>query len=212
LATRTAEISGLHTVPPRVTTNRSTPAVFVQVGDPVGSGFLDELSRPGGNLTAFSTSDAEMGGKWVQMLTEIAPTMSRIAIIYDSTIQGNLAYLPSAQSAARIHDIKISTVAVRDLSEIGRAMTEFAREPHGGLVVLPSPLTGGNRDAIARLATAGHLPAIYAFRSYVMSGGLLSYGPDPLDLFRRAASYVDRILKGDKPADLPVQHLPNLSW
>jgi putative ABC transport system substrate-binding protein len=185
--------------------NRTIPTVFVQVGDPVGSGFVEGLARPGGNLTGFSTSDPEMGGKWLELLKEVAPATNRVAVILDPEIKGNMGYLPSTEAAASIHKIAVSTVGVRDASEIERAVTAVAREPHGALMVLPNPLNGANRELIARLAATHLLPSIYAFRPYVASGGLLSYGPDPDDLFRRAASYVDRILRGAKPSELPVQ-------
>jgi putative ABC transport system substrate-binding protein len=185
--------------------DRTIPAVFVQVGDPVGSGFVKGLSRPGGNLTGFSTSDPDMGGKWLELLKEIAPATNRVVAILDPKITGNVNYLPSAEAAALIHKTLFSTASIRDAADIEPVLSAFAATSLGALMVFPSPLTAANRVQITRLTIAHLIPSIWAFRNYAEGGGLLSYGPDPMDLFSRAAPYVDRILRGDNPADLPVQ-------
>jgi putative tryptophan/tyrosine transport system substrate-binding protein len=185
--------------------NRAIPTVFVEVGDPVGSGFVDSLARPGGRLTGFATSEITMGGKWVELLKATSPHLTRALVFFDPEIVANLAYLRAIESAASINGITVSAVGVRGVDEIEPEVAAFATGANGGLVVVPSPITGNNRKLIAELATHHRLPSIGAFRYLAESGFLVSYGPDALDLFRRAAPYVDRILKGEKPGDLPVQ-------
>jgi putative ABC transport system substrate-binding protein len=185
--------------------DRKTPSVFVEVGDPVGNGFVEGLSHPGGNLTGFSTAPPEMAGKWLELIKEIAPATNHVVAIFDPKIKANINYLQSAKAAVSAYKISFGTVAVQSASEIERAVTALARVPHSALMIIPSPLVGKNRGLIARLTTTYSIPSIYSFRQYPKQGGLMSYGPDEFDLFRRAASYVDRILRGSKPADLPIQ-------
>jgi putative tryptophan/tyrosine transport system substrate-binding protein len=185
--------------------NRTIPLVFVQVGDPVGSGFVDSLSRPGGNITGFTTSEPTVGGKWLGLLKEITPDMRQAVVIFDPKIVTNLAYLQAAEAAGSVEKITVSAAAVRDPADIERAVAAVASERNVGLIVLPSPVTGNHRELIAEIAMRHRLPSIGAFRYLAASGCLISYGPDTTDIFRRAASYVDRILRGEVPADLPVQ-------
>lgn len=186
-------------------TNTVIPTVFAQVGDPVGSGFVESLSHPGGNLTGFTTFESDIGGKWLQTLKEIAPWVTRVLVLLDANIAANLAYLSAAQMAAKSVGMTLIAGTIQNASQIDPIIETFADQPNGGLVVLPSPMTGANREHIIGFAAKYRLPAIYAFRFFAISGGLVSYGVDTADLYRRAASYVDRILKGAKPADLPVQ-------
>jgi putative ABC transport system substrate-binding protein len=183
--------------------DRKIPTVFVQVGDPVGSRFVDSLSRPGGNLTGFSTMEPEMGGKWLELLKEAAPSVTRVLALLQPDIAANHRYLAAIEGAGPTQMIEISKVAVRNLRDITHAFLDLS--PGHGLVVLPNPLTGAHNQAIADLTIRHRVPAISPFRYFVESGGLLAYGPDVSDLFRRAASYADRMLRGDKPSDLPVQ-------
>jgi len=181
------------------------PTVFAQVGDPVGSGFVDNLAHPGGNLTGFTTFESEIGGKWLQTLKEIAPSVTRGLVLLHPKIAANLLYMHAAERAASTIGVKVIGAPIQDASEFEHSIGSFGDGPTAGLLVLPSPMTGVNRERIIALAAQHRLPAIYAFRFFASSGGLISYGADTGDLYRRAASYVDRILKGAKPADLPVQ-------
>jgi putative tryptophan/tyrosine transport system substrate-binding protein len=181
------------------------PTVFAQVGDPVGSGFVESLAHPGGNLTGFTTFESDIGGKWLQTLKEIAPWTTQALVLLDPNIAANLTYLSAAEAAATKVGMRVTAGEIREASQFEPVIAAFASRPHGGLVVLPSPMTGANRETIIAIAAKYHLPAIYAFRFFAVSGGLSSYGVDTADLYRRAASYVDRILKGTKPADLPIQ-------
>jgi putative ABC transport system substrate-binding protein len=185
--------------------DQTIPAVFVQVGDPVGSGFVKSLAHPGGNLTGFTTFEPAIGGKWLELLKEIAPAVTRALVILQPDITANHAFLRAAEAGAPTHKIAVGNAAVRDAAEIERAIANFAREPNGGLVALPNPVTYIHRELIADLAIRHRLPAISAFRYMVVSGTLMSYGVDVLDLYRRAAGYIDRILRGTKPGDLPVE-------
>ena len=184
---------------------RSVPIVFAQVADPVGGGFVASLARPGGNITGFSQYEYGIGAKWVELLKQIAPQVTRVAVVYDSANPESKEYLPVIEAAARSLGVQVSISAVRDAAEIERAIEEFAREPNGALLPLPGPLMGVRRDLIISLATRHRLPNVYAFRYYAIGGGLASYGTNLIDQYRRAAGYVDRILKGEKPGDLPVQ-------
>jgi putative tryptophan/tyrosine transport system substrate-binding protein len=184
---------------------RSVPIVFAQVADPVGAGFVASLARPGGNITGFAQFEYAIGAKWLELLKQIAPQVTRVAIIYDPTNPETKDYLPVIEAAARSFGVQVSISVVRNAAEIERAIEEFAREPNGGLLPLPSPLMAVRRDLVISLARRHRLPNVYALRYYPINGGLASYGTDNIDLYRRAASYVDRILKGEKPGDLPVQ-------
>jgi putative ABC transport system substrate-binding protein len=183
----------------------SIPIVFVLVGDPVGSGFVASMARPGGNLTGFSVFEPAIGGKWLEIFKEIAPNISHVAFILHPETPVNIGFLRAAEAAAPPLRIKIVPLGVHTVAEIERGITEFGREPNGGLVVAPHAVTVGNRDVIIGLAARYRLPAIYGPRHYATSGGLISYGPNPIDPFRQGASYVDRILKGARPGDLPAQ-------
>jgi len=184
---------------------RSIPIVFMQVADPVGAGFVESLARPGGNITGFSNFEFAIGEKWLQTLKQIAPPVVRIAVVLMPEHVTNAGHLRAVEGAAPSLGVQISSASVRDATEIERAIAAVAREPNGGLIVLPNPVTNSNRELIVALAVRHRLPTIYPFRPFVVSGGLMSYGPDQAEMFRGAASYVDRILKGAKPADLPVQ-------
>jgi putative ABC transport system substrate-binding protein len=184
---------------------RTIPIVFVLVGDPVGSGFVASVARPDGNLTGFALFETAIGGKWLEIFNEVAPQISRVGFILHPETPANLAFLRAAEAAASPHGIKLITLGVHTAAEIERAVTEFAQEPNGGLIVAPHAVTLGNRNVIVGLAARYRLPAVYALRHFATSGGLISYGTNPIDPFRQGPSYVDRILKGAKPADLPVQ-------
>jgi putative tryptophan/tyrosine transport system substrate-binding protein len=184
---------------------RSVPIVFAQVADPVGAGFVASLARPGGNITGFASFEYAIAAKWLELLKQIAPQVTRVAVIYDLTNPETKEYLPVIEAAARSFGVQVSISVVRNAAEIERAIEEFTREPTGGLIPLPTPLMAVHRDLIISLAARHRLPNVYAWRYYPMAGGLASYGIDNIELYRRAASYVDRILKGEKPGDLPVQ-------
>jgi len=184
---------------------RSVPIVFVQVTDPVGRGFVASLARPGGNVTGFTQFEFSMSGKWLELLKQIAPRVTRAAVLRDPTISSGIGQFGAIQSVAPSLGVDVSPLDVRDAEEIERAIPAFAREANSGLVVISGPSAANHRALIITLAAQHRLPAIYPYRYYVADGGLISYGPDDLDQYRRAAGYVDRILKGEKPADLPVQ-------
>jgi putative ABC transport system substrate-binding protein len=184
---------------------RSVPIVFVNVVDPVGAGFVESLVRPGGNVTGFILFEYGLSGKWLELLKEIAPGVTRAAVLRDPTIAAGSGQLGALQGAASSLRVELSPLGVRDAGEIERAVTAFARGSNGGLIVLSGGLAIIHRELIITLAARHGLPAVYPDRSFVIAGGLMSYGPDLVDPFRRAATYVDRILKGEKPADLPVQ-------
>jgi len=186
--------------------NRSVPIVFANVIDPVGAGMVASLARPGGNTTGFSAFEYSISGKWAQLLNEIAPNVTRVAVLRDPTLAAGIGQFAAIQAMLPpSFRVELSTIDVRDPGEIERAIAAFAREPNGGLIVTVSTGAAIHRDLIILLATRYRLPNIYAFRYYPARGGLASYGPDPNDLYTRAAAYVDRILKGEKPANLPVQ-------
>jgi putative ABC transport system substrate-binding protein len=184
---------------------RTLPIVFVTVPDPVGAGFVDSLARPGGNATGFTAFEFGLSGKWLELLKEIAPRVTRAAVIRDPAITAGIGQFAAIQSVAPSIGVEVSPVNVRDAGEIERAVTAFARAPNGGLILTGSALALVHRDLIVTLAARYKLPAVYWTRTPVTSGGLISYGVDIVDQFRQAAGYVDRILKGEKPADMPVQ-------
>jgi putative tryptophan/tyrosine transport system substrate-binding protein len=184
---------------------RTLPIVFVGVTDPVGGGFVASLARPDSNATGFANFEYGLSGKWLELLKEIAPRVTRAGVIRDSAITGDIGQLGAIQSVAPSLGIELNPIGVRDREEIERAITTFARVPNGGLIVVSGAVVIADRDQIITLASRHQLPAVYPFRFFATSGGLISYGPDPLDQYRRAAGYVNRILKGEKPADLPVQ-------
>jgi putative tryptophan/tyrosine transport system substrate-binding protein len=184
---------------------RTIPIVFANVPDPVANGFVTNLARPGGNITGFANYEPTIAVKWLELLKQIAPDVARVAFIYDPTNPTGVAYLREIEAAASSFGAQMSGAAVRDNEEIERAIAAFAREPNGGLVVAGGPSTTSHQAVVIALAARHRLPAVYPVREAVTGGGLASYGVDTSDLFRRAASYVDRILKGEKPSDLPVQ-------
>jgi putative tryptophan/tyrosine transport system substrate-binding protein len=197
--------SGTLTVAPLLQATRTVPVVFVLVIDPVGAGFVASLARPGGNATGFTIFEYGMSGKWLELLKEIAPRVARAAVLRDPAIASGIGQFAAVQAVAPSLGVELSPVDVRDAGEIERAITAFARSGNGGLIVTSSVLATRHRDLIITLAARHKLPAIYSGRWFVSDGGLLSYGPDYTAQFRQAAGYVDRILKGEKPADLPVQ-------
>jgi len=197
--------SGTSTVAPLLQATRTIPIVFVVVVDPVGAGFVASLARPGGNATGFTTFEYGLSGKWLELLKQIAPGITRAAVLRDPEIASGIGQFAAVQAMAPSLGVELSPVDARDAPEIERAVTAFARSGNGGLVVTPSPVANRHRDLIITLAARYRLPAVYAWRYHVTDGGLISYGSDSIDQFRRAAGYVDRILKGEKPADLPVQ-------
>jgi putative ABC transport system substrate-binding protein len=184
---------------------RSVPIVFAAVADPVGAGFVDSLARPGGNTTGFISLEYGLSAKWMELLKEIAPGTTRAAVLRDPTITAGIGQFAAIQTAAPSLGVEVSPINVRDPGEIDDAVMAFARAANGGLIVTGGPLTAFHHDLIVTLAARHKLPAVYANRFYVTAGGLISYGPDLVDQNRQAAGYVDRILKGEQPADLPVQ-------
>ena len=196
---------GVSSLVPLLQVTRTVPIVFPTASDPVGAGLVDSLARPGGNATGFMSFEYSLAGKWLELLKQIAPSMTRAAVLRDPAIASGIGQFGAVQAVAPSLGVELSPVDVRDAPEIERAVTSFARSSSGGLIVTPSPLANRHRDLIIMLAARHRLPAVYAWRYYVTDGGLISYGPDSIDQYRRAAGYVDRILKGEKPADLPVQ-------
>ena len=184
---------------------RTVPIVFVSVPDPVGSGFVESLAQPGGNATGFIMFEYGLSAKWLELLKEIAPSVTRAAVLRDPAIVAGIGQFAVIQSAAPSVGVDVSAINKRDGAEIERAVTAFARRPNGGLILAASALAAIHRDLVVSLAARYKLPAVYITRYFVAGGGLVSYGPDFVDQYRRAAEYVDRILKGEKPADLPVQ-------
>ena len=184
---------------------RSLPIVFVQVSDPVKLGFVANLARPGGNITGFATFEHPIAGKWLELIRDTAPGAMRVLVIFEPDIPAQLAYLQAIEAAAPTFRVELIRAGVRNAAEIERVIDAFAQEPKGALIVVPSALGITHRDLIVALAARHHLPAIYPYPVFARSGGFISYGVDLADLYRRAASYVDRILKGAKPGDLPVQ-------
>jgi putative ABC transport system substrate-binding protein len=197
--------NGSAAVAPLLEATRTVPIVFAIVPDPVGGGFVDSLARPGGNATGFTLYEYGISAKWLELLKEIAPGVRQVAVLRDAGLSVGAGQFGAMQSVAPSFGVELRPIDVRDAPEIERAITAFARSANGGLVVTGSALVVTHRETIAALAARHKLPAVYSGRFYVTVGGLLSYGPDFLDQFRQAAGYVDRILKGEKPADLPVQ-------
>jgi ABC-type uncharacterized transport system substrate-binding protein len=197
--------TGGASVGPLLQATRTVPIVFAFVPDPVGSGFVESLARPGGNATGFLQFEYSLSGKWLELLKQIAPGVTRAAVLWDPAITAGIGQFAVIQSVAPSLGVEVRTVNVREAPEIERAVAAFARSSNGGLIVTGSALALVHRDLIVTLAARHKLPAVYFTRVFVAGGGLISYGPDQLDQFRRAAGYVDRILKGQKPADLPVQ-------
>ena len=185
--------------------SQTVPIVFVLVTDPVGFGLVASMARPSGNATGFTVFDYGFTAKWVELLKEIAPRVTRAAIMRDPAIATGIGQFAAMQSVAPSLGIELTALIVRDGSEIERAVTDFAHRPNGGLIVPALTQTSVHRDLIISLAARHRLPAVYPYSYLISAGGLISYGPDITDQFRRAASYVDRILRGEKPADLPVQ-------
>jgi putative tryptophan/tyrosine transport system substrate-binding protein len=192
-------------VSPLLQLTRTVPIVFTQVTDPVGAGFVESLARPGGNATGFTNFEYGISGKWLELLEQIAPGVTRVAVLRDPAIAGGVGQLGAIQGAAPSLGVEVSPVGVRDAGEIERAVEAFARGSNGGVIVLTTALTLVHRELITTLAARHRLPAVYTDRIFVTGGGLISYGPDRIEQHRGAAGYVDRILKGEKPADLPVQ-------
>ena len=196
---------GAAIVGPLLQATRTVPIVFTTVIDPVGAGFVESLARPGGNATGFMQFEFSMSGKWLELLKQIAPYVTRVAVLRDAATSAGIGQFGAIQTAAPSFGVEVSPVGVRDAEEIERAVTNFAHSANGGLIVTQSALTLIHRNLIVTLAARHKLPAVYTRRLHVTDGGLVAYGPDRIDQYRRAASYVDRILKGEKPADLPVQ-------
>ena len=198
--------SGSANVAALLQTTRTVPIVFLNVTDPVGAGYVARLARPGGNATGFAAFEYSLSGKWLELLKEIAPNLTRIAILRDPAIAAGIGQFAVIQAVAPpSFGIEFSPIDVRDAGEIERDVAAFARELNGGLIVTASSAASARRELIVMLAARHRLPAVYPFRSFVNGGGLISYGPDAIDPYRRAADYVDRILKGEKAANLPVQ-------
>ena len=196
---------GTSIVGPLLQATRTVPIVFAGVADPIGAGFVESLARPGGNVTGFMQFEYSLSAKWLELLKQIAPGVTRVAVLRDPDITSGIGQFAVIQSAAPSLGMDVRPVNVRIPKEIERAVTAFARSANSGLVVTGSGLAAIHRDLIITLAARHKLPAVYARRLFVTEGGLISYGPDRVDQSRQAATYVDRILKGEKPADLPVQ-------
>jgi putative ABC transport system substrate-binding protein len=197
--------SSLPVAGPLLQATRTVPIVFAQVADPVGAGLVASLARPGGNATGFTIFEFGIAAKWLELLKEIAPGVTRVAVLRDAASPSGIGQLGAIQSVASSFGVELTPVGVSDASEIERGITAFARTSNGGLIVTPVTLAIVHRDLIITLAAQHQLPAVYGLRPFVNDGGLICYSPDSIDPFRRAAGYVDRILKGEKPADLPVQ-------
>ena len=193
------------TVGPLLEATRTVPVVFPTVIDPVGAGYVDSLARPGGNVTGFISFEYSLSGKWLELLKEIAPDLTRVAVLRNAATPSGPGQFGVIQAVAASLRVEVNPVNVLDAGEIERAVAAFARAPNGGLIVTASPLAQRHRDLIVALAARHKLPAVYNERYFVAAGGLISYGSDRTEQYRRAAAYVDRILKGEKPADLPVQ-------
>jgi putative ABC transport system substrate-binding protein len=196
---------GASTVGPLLQATRTVPIAFPVVSDPVAAGFVDSLARPGGNATGFIVFEYSLSGKWLELLKQIAPSVTRAAVFRDPALPPGIGQFSAIQAVAPSLGVEVIPVNVREAGEIERAVAAFARSPNGGLIVTSSGLAELHRDLIITQAARHKLPAVYFERFFVAAGGLISYGPDQIDQYRQAAGYVDRILKGEKPADLPVQ-------
>jgi putative ABC transport system substrate-binding protein len=196
---------GASTVAPLLQATRTVPIVFPVLADPVGGGFVDSLARPGGNATGFMSAEYSLAGKVLELLKQIAPSVTRVAVLRDAAQGSGTSLFAAIQTAAPSLRVEVNPINLRDAGEIERAVAAFARAPNGGLILTPGGSATLHRDLIITLAARHKLPAVYYEQSFAAAGGLISYGPDYVDQFRQAASYVDRILKGEKPADLPVQ-------
>ena len=197
--------SGGTVVGPLLQATRTVPIVFTQTPDPVGAGFVASLARPGGNATGFTTFEYGISAKWLELLKQIAPRVTRAAVLRDPATPQGVGQFATIQAVAPSFGVELSPVTMRDADEIERNVTAFARSSNGGLIVTSSGLAAVHRDLVIMLAARHKLPAVYPFRYHASGGGLISYGADSIDPYRQAAGYVDRILKGEKPADLPVQ-------
>jgi putative ABC transport system substrate-binding protein len=191
---------------PLLQATRAIPIVFTIVPDPVGAGLVDSLARPGGNATGFTSFSYVIGGKWLELLKQIAPRVTRVAVLRDSSLTAGVGQWSAVQTAAPLMGMEASPINLRDATDLEHTVSTFARNPNGGLIVASSGLAIAHRDMIIAQAAKHRLPAVYYSRGFVSAGGLISYGSDRVDQFRRAADYVDRILRGDKPSDLPVQN------
>jgi putative ABC transport system substrate-binding protein len=197
--------SGVPAATPLLQATRTVPIVFAQVVDPVGAGLVASLARPGGNATGFTSPDYGFSGKWVELLKEIAPNVTRAAVLRDAATSSGIGMLGAIQLAASSFGMELTPIGANDAGEIERGVTAFARASNGGLIVTGNSLTMVHRQLIISLALRHRLPAVYALPLFAHDGGLISYGSDTIDPYRRAAAYVNRILKGESPADLPVQ-------
>jgi putative tryptophan/tyrosine transport system substrate-binding protein len=197
--------NGTSVMVPLLQATRTVPIVFPAVGDPVGAGFVDSLARPGGNATGFMSREYSLSGKWLELLKEIAPGVTRVAVLRDSTQGSGNVQFGVIQAVAPSLRVEVNPINMRDAAEIEHAVSVFAGSPNGGLILTASATAQLHGDRVIALAARHKLPAVYAYRHLVTAGGLISYGTDFYDQYRRAAGYVDRILKGEKPADLPVQ-------
>jgi putative ABC transport system substrate-binding protein len=197
--------SGTLSVAPLQRSSRTFPIVFVGVVDPIGGGIVNNLARPGGNATGFLVFEYSLSGKWLDLLRQVAPGVRRVAVLRDPDIPSGTAMFGVIQSAAQSVGLEVNPIGMRDAGEIERAVEDFARSANGGLIVTTGASVSVHRDLIVTLAARHKLPAVYAYRFMVAAGGLMSYSPDQVDEFRRAAGYVYRILRGEKPGDLPVQ-------
>jgi putative ABC transport system substrate-binding protein len=188
------------------------PIVFVMVADPVAAGFVASLAKPGGNMTGFPIFEYGIGTKWLELLKEIAPRITRVGVVRDPTVPSNVGQFAAIQSVAPSFGVELTPLGGRNGKDVERTVTEFARGSNCGLICAAAPLTVNNRDLIISLAARYRMPAAYPLRLFVADGGLISYGADPINFYRQAAGYVDRILKGEKPAEMPVQAAPNTNW
>lgn len=205
LAPEVVLVFGTAAMRPMLQATRSIPIVFANVADPVGAGFVESLARPGGNATGFMQFEYSLAGKWPELLREIAPGVKRAAVLRDADLSSGIGQFAVIQAMAPSLGIEVSPINVLDAAEIERSLAAFARFPNGGLIMTASGLSNMHRDLISGLAARHRLPAVYPFPYIAMIGGLIAYGPDLTDQYHRAADYTDRILKGTKPADLPVQ-------